>query len=132
MWTYPALDAFALISGYVGYREREEKFRYSNYLVLWLQVVVIGLITAVIFGLFAPGTVGPMAFFRALTPITSNTHWCFTAYTGLFFLMPVINTGIRECTREQLYRLVAVLTALFSVYSTLGDRWQLKEGFSCL
>ena len=132
MWVYSALDIFALISGYVGYREQEQKFHYSNYLILWLQVVVTGLATAGIFWIFAPGTVAPVEFLRALTPITSNTHWYFTAYTGLFFLMPLLNAGVRGSSREQLYKLVAVLVILFSVYSTLGDRWQLKSGFSCL
>lgn len=83
----------------------EEIFRYSNYLVLWLQLVVTGLVTAGLFSLFAPGTVEPLAFFKALTPITGNTHWYFTAYTGLFFRMPLLNAGVRGSSREQLYKL---------------------------
>lgn len=131
MWVYCALDIFALISGYVGYREKEEPFRYANYLVLWLQVAFTGLATAAVFWLLDPGAVSGTVLARAVLPITCNTYWYFTAYTGLFFLIPVINAGVRGSSREQLHKLFAAMLILFSVLSTIANRWQLENGFSC-
>ena len=37
-WCFCAVNIFALISGYVGYSEKERPHNYANYFVMWLQV----------------------------------------------------------------------------------------------
>lgn len=131
MSLYCALDIFALISGYVGYREQAREYRYGNYLVLWFQVIFTSLAVALVFQLLLPGSVSIKDYLQAVTPVTSNTFWYFTAYTGLFFLVPMLNAGIRASEKETLYKLFAAMIILFSILSTLMNRWQLKDGFSC-
>lgn len=132
MWVYCAVNIFALISGYVGYCDKERKFQYANYILLWLQVVFWNALLTVVCSLVAGQGVSLLAIVRSCLPVTTNTHWYFTAYTGLFFLIPVLNTAVRSSSHRCLRWLFAVMFVLFSLYSTVADRWRLEEGFSLL
>ena len=39
VWSLCAVNIFGIISGYVGFTEKEKPHIYANYLVIWLQVV---------------------------------------------------------------------------------------------
>ena len=48
IWAYSAVDIFALISGFVGYREEEKPIKYSSYILLWVQAIFYGVVSALI------------------------------------------------------------------------------------
>ena len=84
---YCAVNCYALISGYVGIYS---KFRISNILLLWMQVVFTTLIITVVF-YFLGADVTITDIKEACTPVTSQLYWYFTAYVALYLLSPFLN-----------------------------------------
>lgn len=89
--SYVSVNVFALISGYVIYKEEERKFKISNYINLWLQIVFYGFVITILFNIFASSVqINLEAYIKVLFPVTNKLYWYFTAYTGLFFIMPFL------------------------------------------
>lgn len=129
---YGAVDIFALISGYVSYSAREKKVHFARYVVLWLQVVFDGLIVTLAYRLLRPELVTGRDFLSALLPVTQGSYWFFSAYTGLFFLMPLLNAGVRKCPDALLRKVFVGLILVFSVYGRMVDHFGLNGGYSVL
>ena len=55
---YCAVDVFALISGYVCYKQNNNKINFSRFINLWFQVVFYGLIISLIFNISLEGYFG--------------------------------------------------------------------------
>lgn len=127
-----AVNIFALISGYVGFTQQKKPWRSESILILWLQVVFLSAAVRLFFYLLHPQAFSLSGLIQMFLPITTNTYWYFTAYAALFFLIPLLNEAVRNSEDALLRRLFVILILLFSVYSILGDRWQLFSGFSML
>lgn len=131
---YCAVDCFAMISGYVGFSEKEKRYRYGRYLNMWAQVVIYSFGIALACYFLLPGEVSKKELVCSLFPVTTHVYWYFCAYTGLFFVIPWINKLMRAVTGAESTRLVALLMVLFSVYSTfarsMSDPFVLDEGYS--
>lgn len=130
MWAYCAVDIFALISGYVSYTEQEKKVNYSNYIVLWLQVVAYGVIVTLLFKLIHPELVTKHDLFQMFFPITNGLYWYFSAYTGLVIVMPLLNAGLRKCSKQSIKKMFVTIIVVFSVFDTVIGRFQLSKGYS--
>ena len=52
---YCAVNCYAIISGYVGI---SSKFKYTNIIMLWLQVAFYTLSITAVFSVLKPGTIG--------------------------------------------------------------------------
>ena len=127
-----AVNIFALISGYIGYSNR--KLKISRLIELWLMVVFYSVILAVIMLITGAEGVGYSEIIKACLPITLNNYWYFSAYAGLFFVMPLINRTLDTLTKEHFVRTAVVAVALFSVFGLVGsyfnDPFTLKSGYS--
>ena len=132
MQTTCAVNIFALISGYVGFTQQKKPWRSESILLLWMQVVFLSAAVRLFYFLLQPQAFSVSGLIRMFLPITANTYWYFTAYAALFFLIPLLNEAVRNSEDALLRRLFVILILLFSVYSTLGDRWRLFSGFSML
>ena len=119
----PAVNIFAMISGYVGYTETPKPFRVSKYFSLWLMVFTYGLILTIVQAIVTEGGVSGSDVAASFFPVTSNHFWYFTAYTGLFLLMPVINAMIRMYSPERLKKILLVVLIVFSAYDFWTDRF---------
>jgi len=129
-----AVDCFALVSGYVGYHEYDNKSHYSKYLHFWAQVFFYS-VSITFVGRLCTNNVDRSALFKSFIPIGSGHWWYATAYTGLYFLMPWLNKLIRSCSRKELNQLVLTILSVFSVYGILTHRldpFLLNEGHSVL
>ncbi len=113
MATFSAINCYGVISGYVGVNA---KYKYSNLVMLWLQVVSYSVIITLVYHLRYPALVPLSAFKAALTPICSKQYWYVTAYAGMFLLMPVLSKGAKALTKKQFK---ATLAALFVALSLL-------------
>lgn len=113
---YCSVGCFALASGYVQYGRVPKPERL---MMLWLQVVFYGLAACVLFRIFLPGAVRPADIVCALFPVVTKQYWYFTAYFGLFFLMPVILHVLNTMDERAQRRLSAALLALFCGLPTL-------------
>lgn len=130
MLTSCSVNCFALISGYVGYSDDTPRLRLHNYLSLWLEVVFYSLLPYVVLCLLSPGAVSWKDLLKTCFPVTTDAYWYFTAYTGLFFLIPVLNAGIRGCSKAQLAGLCLILSTVFTVVSMSGDPFRLHNGYT--
>lgn len=124
------VNLFAVISGYVGYTDEEKKHRYSNIIVMWLQVLFYSVGIAVLAELWDSDLVTFQDFKQMFLPVTGKLYWYFTAYFGLFFLIPLINSGIRNASDRMLKGLFCVIILLFSVLGFTGDQFALNNGYS--
>ena len=127
---YGAVDIFALISGYVSYTGKEKKTRYANYFSLWLQTVFYGILVTAVFYLADPARVQRRNLLMALLPVTRNAYWYFTAYTGLFVLMPFLNMAILHGGESLLRKTACGIFIAFSVFSLARDAFLLNSGYS--
>lgn len=120
---YCAVDIFAMISGYVQYNEKEKPFKLDNLLKLWIEVVFYGLIVTLIFDFIYPDQISLNDYFRSALPIHSGLYWYFTAYTALYFFVPLLNKGIKSFKRESLYKLFWMFIIVFSIYDFFDGRF---------
>lgn len=132
IWAYCAVDIFALISGYVGYSEKPKRIRIASWITMWLQVVYVGLLCTAVFHIVMPETVHASDYYRMMFPLTNNLYWYFSAYTGLFMIMPVLNAGIRNLSEETLKKTFVAVILIFSVYECVTDRFQFNAGYSVI
>ncbi|MBQ3490585.1 MAG: acyltransferase [Clostridia bacterium] len=113
---YCAVNCYAIISGYVGVKS---KFKYSNIIMLWLQVAFYTLSITAIFAICYPGTVGKTQVINALFPVMKCQYWYFTAYFCMFFFTPFLNWAVNHMPRAQMRTIVISLVVMFSVLPTL-------------
>ncbi len=128
--TMPCVDIFALISGFVGYTETRKPVRTTGLLKLYLQVVTYGLLVSLVFQFVRPEMVSLKDYVLSFFPITGNLYWYYTAYFGLFLLMPVLNEGLRHTPKRTLCVAFAAMVAVFSAYSAVCDRFKLDAGYT--
>lgn len=127
---YCAVDIFALISGYVSYTDKEKKINYSNYINLWLEVVFYCLIICIVFNSINPELVTKTDFLNSVFPVTKKLYWYFTAYTGLFLIMPIINEGIRKCNDNFLKKMFIIFFVVFTCFEIISPKFILNGGYS--
>jgi len=128
--TLCCVNIFGMISGYVGYNEEAKPLRFSTYGMVWLQVVFYSVGITVIFELINSEAATLQDLIRGFTPVTSNLYWYFSAYTGLFFLMPLLNAGIRGCDNRTLKGIFWAIVVLFSLVPASRDVFYMFDGYS--
>ncbi len=128
---YCAVNCYALISGYVGFRA---KHRYANLLTLWLQVVLYSAGITLIFVLISPENARVDTVLGSFFPVINNYGWYFTCYFALFFFMPLLNHVINTMAEKDLKLLCASAVGILSVLPTVAtkDIFQINDGYSVL
>jgi hypothetical protein len=128
---YCAVNCYALISGFVGYGSR---YRYANIIYLYLQVIFYTVIVTCIFAICMPGSVGVKDFIKAIFPFAFGTYWYFTAYFGMFFLIPFMNYFIEKISSELAYKTILIIVCVFSILPTIfhNDMFKTSSGYSML
>jgi len=139
VFCYPAVDCFALISGYVGLGGRH---RYSTLAVMWLRVWFISTGTGVLFFIFRPDVMNMDYMVRCLLPVFECIYWYVTAYFALFVFMPLLDAAILNMEPRRLVTMVGAMLMLFSVISTFVnivmpdrisfDPFDLGDGYTAL
>lgn len=127
---YPAVDLFALISGYVYYKNEKVKNILTNVIKLWIGIVFYGLIITLLFDLFSKYQIGFNDYLINIFPITNNLYWYFTAYVGLAIIMPILVKGLEtldETTAKKIFWLIIIV---FSVFDKIVNRFVLSNGYS--
>lgn len=134
---YPAVDCFAIISGYVGYREKDEEIRFSKFFVLWFQAFIYSFGLTMLAMVLKADSINTKQIIKSVLVVTTNQYWYFTKYTGLFFLMPWLDKFVRTCKQIELTCLMVVFFFVFSVYGTValrigGDIFDFNQGFTLI
>ena len=131
-FAYCGVDIFAIISGYVYYSNKERKIKISNYILLWLQVVFFGLLITGVINIINPSLVTKDYYIAAIFPVTNNLYWYFTSYTGLFILIPLINSGIRNMKERDLKNLFYAIIIVFALFARLTFTFGFEEGYTLI
>lgn len=128
-----SVNCYALISGFVGYKEQEKEYKYGKYLSFWLQAVFYGLLGRIITHLCF-NSAPRFDFSSAFFPVLTNEWWYFTAYTALFFLIPFYNLLIRSLSLKQITFLIGCLLFFFSCLETISrtNIFDVDKGYSFL
>lgn len=127
---YCAVDIFGLISGYVGYTDEQKPFKMKNYVNIWLQTVFLGICTVAAFHIFQPDLVTGEDYLKSLFPVSNDLYWYLTAYTALYFFMPVLNGAVRSLDEKTVKKLLAVFFVVFCCYENLGRHFKFDRGYS--
>lgn len=128
---YCAVDCFAIISGYVGYREEDRKYKLSNYFQLWFEVVFYCFVISFSFFISGRFSVTGNMVFESFFPVLYGKYWYFTAYAGLFFLIPLLNKAVQKCSKDTLRNVFFIVIA-YSFFNTVVDRFGFQGGYSTL
>ena len=129
---YCAVDVFAIISGYVSYTNKEKKINYSNYIKLWMQVAFYGIVINIFFNIINQSLVRVKDYLTVCLPVTKKLYWYFTAYTGLYIIMPIINKGIREIKDNALKKIFIIIFIVFTFWEGISSKFLLSSGYSFL
>ena len=131
---YCAVNCYALISGFVMV---DGEFRYGKIVPLWLQAVFYSLGITIVFLIVAPQQIGLFNIVSGVFPVLTLQWWYFTAYVGMYFLIPFLNFLINKLKKKELIMLATTLIVLFSIIGTLakpvgGDVFGTDGGYSLL
>ena len=129
-WSMCAVNIFGMISGYVGYTDEEKPQNYKSYLFLWLEVAFYDIVLTLLTLWLRPGTAQSVDLIQMFLPVLSGGHWYFTAYTGLFLFIPLINTAVRHCSEKMLIRLLVGIVFVLSPVETLFRSFLWLDGYS--
>ncbi len=125
-----AVNCYALISGYVGCNA---KYRYSNILTLWLQVAFYTIGITLVFYFLKPEWVTFDRIKSAFFPVLSYQYWYFSAYFGLFFLIPALNIIVKKLPQKNLR--AVIISVLLLCFVSLGfgtDVFAVGNGYSTI
>lgn len=130
--SYCAVNCYALVSGYVSAFHRD--FKLSNYLLLWVQVLFYNAIFTVWGTHHLESTFTWSTFISILTPVSSSAYWYFTAYTGMYFLLPFFKSYFNNTPPKKLLSSILTLTLLFCILPTFqkSDSLRLDGGYHAL
>lgn len=128
---FPAVNCYALISGYVAI---EAKQRYSSIAILWLQVFLYSALISILFAVMFPASINTSDVVAGFFPVLTTQYWYFTAYVGLFFLMPALRIVVEKASQKELKQLLIIGFVLFSVCPMLTntDIFVTADGYSML
>ena len=131
---YPAVNCYALISGYTGYKGINKPYRYWRYIPIYLQVLFYSAISSLLYILVVKNC-SVMVVLKSLLPVTTNQYWYFTAFTGVFFLEGCINNFLYKLSKEKSWSFFIVLIC-FLLYLTFfgefADPFGFNSGYSFL
>ena len=127
-----AVNCYAIISGYAGYKEETVEIHYEKYIVLWLQVFIYSVGFTIVIQCIS-GTIELKELLKAFMPVTATQYWYFTAYTPVFFLAPWLKKFVYQLSIREA-KMCLVILGIFVVYSTLAgilyDPFRLEGGYS--
>ena len=127
----PAVNCFALISGYVGYRGERFSPRLKNIISLLFTVLFYSIIITLIFKLLNPSAVGLKQILKACMPTITGQYWFFTAYFGVFLFSPLLNAAVYAANKRHLLLFVAVF-AFLGAASSINDAFSFMYGYSLI
>lgn len=131
---YPAVNCYALISGFTGYKNQEHQHRYWKYILVYLQVYFYSVVSAMIYVLIVRDYSLTMLL-KSMLPVTTKQYWYFTAYTGVFFLEGIINKFIYKLSKEKCQNLFVIIGCLLIYFTFCGqfaDPFCVNGGYSFL
>lgn len=129
IFSYCAVDCFVMITGYLYVRSR---YRYSNLVTLWMQVLMFSAGIALLFQAMGWHDFTAKELLKYFLPVGYGKYWFFTSYTILFLFIPLLNAAIKSLSRRQLMIICLTLFAFISLYQSVlvRDSFTVGKGYS--
>ena len=130
-FAYFAVDAFAIISGYMA--SYDKPLRPRKIIGMWFQVFFYSFVVTAIFaaaGLYSDFS--KIAVCRAALPVTFGTYWYVTAYFVVFLFAPIINKFIAGASEDTARKLLLVFFFIFTVLESVNFSFKTVGGYSPL
>lgn len=118
-FAYCAVNCYGIITGYVYYNS---KYKISSLFQICLQAWLYSVGIAACVWILRPEhfSLSSLLFFGF--PVSHRLYWYLSAYVGLFFIIPFLNSGINSLTKHQTKVLLFVSFLLFTVLPTLSEQ----------
>lgn len=125
---FGAVNAYGMITGYVSYGR---KTRFSALGLLWMQTVLYSLGISIFVWILRPQYFSLGMVLNQSFPLVRGAYWYFSAYAGLFLLIPILNAGIQALEHPQAKKVVLFSFLVISVIPTFlgGDPFRLQMGY---
>ena len=132
--TDSCINIFAMISGYVGYKDGSTKLHLGRVVDIWLQTVFYGTLTVLGCSLFIETyTASTADIISVIMPVSHNTYWYTKAYVGMFVFCPFINAGVKHINDNLLKASLVIMFILYSVMAIFTeDIFWLHKGYTPL
>lgn len=132
--TDSCINIFAMISGYVGYKDGSTTLHPGRAVDIWLQTVYYGVLTAWACSFLIDAyTVTAADYVSAIMPVSHNTFWYTKAYIGMFIFCPFINAGVKCINNNLLKASLVIMFILYSVTAVfMDDIFWLHKGYTPL
>lgn len=126
------INIFAMVSGYVGYRDGVSKLHLGRTIEIYLQTVFYGVIsTAACSMLIETYSATSSDFLHVLFPVSHNAYWYTTAYVGVFILFPIVNSGIKHTSDRLLILVLPMFLVLYCFFDiATEDVLYLDKGYT--
>lgn len=126
---YCAVNCYALVSGWVGYKS---KFKFTNIIVLWLQVFFYSFLIHLIFWIVGWQDFSLGSIRSAFFPVMNKEYWYFTAYFIMYMFIPVLNLMLEKFDKKQMSIFLGIGFLLLSILPTflMTDPFSIMQGYS--
>ncbi len=109
---FASVNCYALISGYVMYNHKATAGKLLN---MWAQVFSISALTGLYFIIFKDANVPVDKIKDAFRPLTRAQYWYFTAYFGMYLLIPILNGAIEKMEKLTHKKLCFIIFIFFTI-----------------
>lgn len=133
VFSYCAVDGFALISGYMANTSTPPRQKYHKIVNMWFQAIFYSFFVTLILTLFGINkNWGKRDIIQCLLPVTYGKFWYFTAYFALFFAIPILNRFICSIEIKTAKKAFLILVVMFSIIGVIKDPFKTNAGYSAI
>lgn len=128
---YSAVDIFALITGYLCYKK---DFKITNMLYIWISLLFYSYLILLIYYFFVSKNISNDLALNCIFPVLRGYWWYISAYIGVQFLSPYLNTAIKMLNKRELICYAFLLLIPFSCLNILrnGGSFNCEYGYSVI
>lgn len=130
--SYPAVNCYAVITGYVCITRKTHK--YSRLMELVGQALFYSVIVQAVSELFHPDSGSLIRIRDSFIPSDIGGYWYFVAYCGLFFIIPLLNKIVLNSSKRTMWKIMIGSFIVFSCapYIFQRDLFRTTGGFSMM
>lgn len=126
---YPSVNAFVLISGFVGYSAEKYYPKLRRIVNLWCTAFFYSVLITLVAYVYCPESVGIKNLIKSLLPLLTNQYWFFTAYFAMILISPVIHLIVDKADMRMLI-IECICFCFFGIVETVTGAFALEQGYS--
>ena len=126
--TFPCVDIFAIISGWVGWKHR---LTVNGVAGTWLSVIWHTVLITALTALLKPEWLPEGAWKRAFRPVSTKEYWYVTAYFMMLLFLPLLQFILKRISAAWLWIWVGSFLFVHAFLATLnGKTYGMKHGYN--